>query len=126
MRAASPMAPAGLWEGWRGPDGEVIRTFAIITIDANEKLRALHDRMPVVLPRAAWPAWLGEGRAAERTDAEAPELLARLRPCPPELLAAWLVPRRVRRVAEDDAALAERHPFATPPAGLDDRPPGAG
>jgi hypothetical protein len=43
------MALAGLWEGWRGPGGEVVRTFTIITTDANEKLRALHDRMPVIL-----------------------------------------------------------------------------
>jgi putative SOS response-associated peptidase YedK len=80
----------------------VVRTFAIITCEANEKLRALHDRMPVILPRAAWPAWLGE------EPAEAPELLALLRPYPSAALAAWPVPRRVGRVAEDDPGLAGR------------------
>jgi putative SOS response-associated peptidase YedK len=119
LRDGSPMALAGLWEGWRGPGGEVVRTFTIITTDANDKLRALHDRMPVILPRAAWPAWLGE------EPAEAAALLALLRPYPSAELAAWPVPRRVGRVAEDDAGLAERDPTATPPAALDDRPPGA-
>jgi putative SOS response-associated peptidase YedK len=41
------MAFAGLREGWRSPDGEVVRTFAIITTAANAEMAALHDRMPV-------------------------------------------------------------------------------
>jgi len=51
---------AGLWEGWRGPDGSVIRSFTIVTTSANEALRPLHERMPVVLEEADWPVWLGE------------------------------------------------------------------
>lgn len=54
------MAFAGLWEGWRAPDGEVWRTFAILTTQANATVQHLHDRMPVVLEAAAWPIWLGE------------------------------------------------------------------
>jgi putative SOS response-associated peptidase YedK len=117
LRSGEPMALAGLWEGWRGPGGEAVRTFTIVTTDANQKLRGLHDRMPVALPREAWPAWLGE------TSAEVTELLSLLRPYPSSELAAWPVPRRVGRVAEDDAGLAERDPTATPPPGLDDPPP---
>jgi putative SOS response-associated peptidase YedK len=116
LRDGAPMALAGLWEGWRGAGGEIVRTFTIITTDANDKLRALHDRMPVILPREAWPAWLGE------EPAEAAELLALLRPYPSSDLATWPVPRRLGRVAEDDPGLAERDPAASPPTGLDDRP----
>jgi putative SOS response-associated peptidase YedK len=58
-----PMAFAGLWEGYRWPDGTVLRTFAIITTNANAELTGLHDRMPVILDRADWPAWLGEAEA---------------------------------------------------------------
>jgi putative SOS response-associated peptidase YedK len=36
----------GIWEGWRSPDGEVLRTFAIITTAANREMSALHDRTP--------------------------------------------------------------------------------
>jgi len=54
LRDGRPMALAGLWEGWRGPGGETVRTFVIVTTDATEKLRPLHDRMPVILPREAW------------------------------------------------------------------------
>jgi putative SOS response-associated peptidase YedK len=54
------MAFAGLWESFRWPDGDVTRTFTIITTDANAMMAELHDRMPVVLEQADWPVWLGE------------------------------------------------------------------
>lgn len=55
-----PSAPplAGLWEGWRGADGEVVRSFAVITTQANAVARQVHTRMPVVLEAADWPLWL--------------------------------------------------------------------
>jgi len=55
-----PMAFAGLWEGFRWPDGTVTRSFAIITTAANTEIAKLHDRMPVILEPADWPVWLGE------------------------------------------------------------------
>jgi putative SOS response-associated peptidase YedK len=54
------MALAGLWENWRSPAGEWMRSFAIVTTTPNELCAELHDRMPVVLGSEAWPAWLGE------------------------------------------------------------------
>jgi len=118
MADGAPMPLAGLWEGWRAPDGGVLRSFTIITTAANAKLAAVHERMPVILPREAWGAWLGEEPAAPA------ELLALLRPLPPERLAAWPVGARVGKVAENDAGLLARDPLAMPPPGLDDPPPG--
>ena len=120
MADGAPMALAGLWEGWRGPDGEVLRTFTIVTGDANEKLAAMQHRMPVILPRAAWPAWLGEVEADEA------ELRGLLRPCPPEWLAVWPVSARVNKVTENGAGLLARDPLAQPPPGLDDPVPAFG
>ena len=114
----APMALAGLWEGWRAPDGSILRTCTIVTTEANPKLAAMHHRMPVILPREDWPAWLGEAPAEEAA------LLALLRPCPPELVRAWPVSPRVNKVAENDAALLARDPLAVVPEGLDDPPPG--
>lgn len=54
------MALAGLWEGWRSPDGEVIRSYAVVTTTAVDELGHLHERMPVVLEAEDWAAWLGE------------------------------------------------------------------
>jgi putative SOS response-associated peptidase YedK len=57
---AQPMAFAGLWEGFKWPDGTVTRTFTIITTYANETVGGLHARMPAILEPEDWPTWLGE------------------------------------------------------------------
>ena len=59
------MALPGLWETWRSPAGERVRSFAIITTEPNELRAALHKRMPAILAPEAWPAWLGEQPADE-------------------------------------------------------------
>jgi putative SOS response-associated peptidase YedK len=57
------MALAGLWENWRSPAGEWVRSFAIITTTPNDLCAELHNRMPVVLGAQVWSAWLGEDPA---------------------------------------------------------------
>ena len=58
----SPWVMAGLWESWRDPDGpkdaDPIETCTIITTDANDFMRDLHDRMPVKLEVDQLPYWL--------------------------------------------------------------------
>lgn len=54
------MVLAGLWEGWRGEGGEVVRSYAVVTTNAVDQLGHLHERMPVVVEREDWPAWLEE------------------------------------------------------------------
>jgi putative SOS response-associated peptidase YedK len=50
MKDGSPFGIGGLWENWRDPtSGEWVRTFAIITTDANELVAEIHDRMPPIL-----------------------------------------------------------------------------
>jgi putative SOS response-associated peptidase YedK len=49
---------AGLWERWSAPDGVVIESCTILTTSANELLRPIHDRMPVILDPKDHPAWL--------------------------------------------------------------------
>jgi putative SOS response-associated peptidase YedK len=61
-----PVAFAGLWEGFKWPDGTVLRTFTIVTTYANKVGGELHDRMPVILEPEDWPAWLGEVEAVLR------------------------------------------------------------
>src|SRR4029077_12754391 len=54
-----PLVLAGLWAGRRDPvDGAITRTFTLRTTTANQAISELHDRMPVILPRAAWATWL--------------------------------------------------------------------
>jgi putative SOS response-associated peptidase YedK len=59
LASRAPFAMAGLWDRWQSPvDGKVLLTYTIITTTPNETLRAVHDRMPVILPRGAESAWL--------------------------------------------------------------------
>lgn len=95
------MALAGLWDLWRSPEGETLRSFTIITTAANALLAPLHERMPVILDPADWPLWLGEREAGPD------ELKALLRPCPPEILTLWPVSPRVGNVRNNDPALIE-------------------
>jgi putative SOS response-associated peptidase YedK len=55
-----PMAWAGLWEGYRSPRGEIIRSYCVITIEASADIVAIHDRMPLVLEDDDLSAWLGK------------------------------------------------------------------
>lgn len=74
---------AGLWETWRGADGLAIDSCTIVTTEANELMRPLHDRMPVILP---------EEHFAQRLDpkkGEAAELASLLKPYPPAEMTAF-------------------------------------
>jgi putative SOS response-associated peptidase YedK len=95
------MALAGLWENWRSPAGEWIRSFAIMTTTPNELCAVLHNRMPVVLAPEMWPAWLGE----EPTDPR--QLKALLAPYPSAEMTCWPVSPRVGNVKNNDASLIE-------------------
>ncbi len=52
-----PFAFAGLWERWEKGE-KPVESCTILTTDANSLASAVHDRMPVILPRAAYNAWL--------------------------------------------------------------------
>jgi len=63
---ASSLALGGLWETWRGRDAPEdeppLVSCAVLTTAAVGRLTAIHDRMPLVLPRSAWAAWLDPDR----------------------------------------------------------------
>ena len=58
LTSGEPFAFAGLWETWQDPEGEVVTSCTIITTSANDALRPIHDRMPVILPQEAEAFWL--------------------------------------------------------------------
>src|SRR3990172_141257 len=58
MKSRQPFAFAGLWDLWHAPDGSEVRSCTIITTQPNELLQSIHNRMPVILPSQAQPAWL--------------------------------------------------------------------
>jgi putative SOS response-associated peptidase YedK len=106
----SSLAMAGLWEFWRPKEGELLEkypdglvTATVLTTGAVGPLAQVHDRMPLVLPRDAWDAWLDPD-----TDAKADSVQAWLRPPSEELVASLeIVPvsDRVNSVKNNSADL---------------------
>ena len=58
MKDHEPFAFAGLWDSWKSPDGQQLRTCTIITTEPNEVVAPIHDRMPAILLPEARDAWL--------------------------------------------------------------------
>jgi putative SOS response-associated peptidase YedK len=100
-----PLALAGLWSGWRDPSLErVVRTFTIITTGPNDQMAGLHDRMPVVVPEAAWARWLDP--AVHDTG----ELFGLFEPSDEIELRIWPVRPLVNNVRNDGPELFEPLP----------------
>jgi putative SOS response-associated peptidase YedK len=53
-----PFGIAGVWAVWKDPKGDRVTSFSILTRDAEGAAKAIHDRMPVILARDAYGAWL--------------------------------------------------------------------
>lgn len=100
LKAGEPMAMGGLWESWTNPDGEIVRTFCVITTGPNDVMRPIHDRMPVILRREDWPGWLS-------SDGDPKRVAAMIGPAPAEAMEAWRVSRKVSSAREEAAELIE-------------------
>jgi putative SOS response-associated peptidase YedK len=101
---APPLAFAGLWETWTGPNGEEIDTVAIVTTTANSALAGIHNRMPVFVPPESFELWLDCGRF------DAKEAVALIKPADDALLEVYEVSPAVNRVVNDCGALIDPAP----------------
>ena len=90
---------AGLWEIWRTPEGELLRSCTILTTSPNQLVAPVHDRMPVMLSGADLWAWILPAKPEEHQTL--------LRPYPDEWMDAYPVSRMVNDPAKDfpDCAL---------------------
>lgn len=98
---------AGLWDSWRpvkGSDEGRLVSCTIITTDANETIRGIHDRMPVVLPPSAWAEWL------DPANDDVDDLVRLLVPAPKELVTLTPVRTDVNDVRNDGPHLVEPVP----------------
>lgn len=97
LDSGEPFALAGLWESWKDKkSGDVLQSTTLITTAANEFMRALHHRMPVILQPDTADEWLSGSvnylnHAAERTPA----------------LRAWPVDKRVNNVRNEGVRLVD-------------------
>jgi putative SOS response-associated peptidase YedK len=98
MKDGSPFGIAGLWENWKDPvTGEWVRTFAVITVQANELVAQIHDRMPAILRPEDYDRWLG-------SEPEASDALITF---PAEPMRMWPISKRVNKPENDDPQLLE-------------------
>jgi putative SOS response-associated peptidase YedK len=100
-KSGAPLAFAGLWETWTGPNGEELETAAIVTTRANRTLGAIHERMPVIVPPEAFDLWL------DCATVDAATAAALIKPGPEDLLEAYEISTAVNRTANDGPKLLE-------------------
>jgi putative SOS response-associated peptidase YedK len=94
-----PIAFAGLWETWIGPNGEEMETAAILTTEANEAMATVHHRAPVIVPPAQFDFWLDCRNVDEKMAAGLLTL------APEDLMEVYEISPAVNRVANDAPAL---------------------
>ena len=97
-----PVVFGGMWEEWRSPDGEKLRTFATITTEANKQLSVIQDRMPVIIEQEDWPLWLGEAEGDPKS---------LLKAAPEDVLRVWPVDKKVGNFRNDGPELLEPRPL---------------
>ncbi len=99
LKSGEMMAMGGLWESWKVPDGNLLRTVCIITTGPNKLMEPIHDRMPVIIRPENWQEWLS---------APAEEVGQLIHPYQAEEMQAWPVSRRVSKTQDDDEELTHK------------------
>lgn len=89
LQNGQPFAFAGLWERWKSPDAEIIESCTILTTEANELLRPIHERMPVILNPDDYNLWL------DPTVQTSEKLQQLLHPYPTEAMTSYAVSTKV-------------------------------
>jgi putative SOS response-associated peptidase YedK len=105
---ATPLAFAGLWELWHGPEGQALETCTILTTEANEVVRPIHDRMPVILGPGDFDRWLDP---EQKDPAKVQGLLG---PYPAETMLAYPVSPLVNDPRHEDPRCLEPQAEAPP------------
>jgi putative SOS response-associated peptidase YedK len=104
MKDGKPFGIGGIWENWKDPSsGEWIRTFAILTTDANALVANIHNRMPLILAPEDYERWFGDE----------PDTADLMHPFPADLMRMWPISTRVNKPENDDPSILEPIDLAT-------------
>jgi len=87
---------AGLWDGWRDPSGQWLKSCSILTTTPNAVTAPIHDRMPVILKKDDYDLWLDPGMTSVEAIADL------LKPFDANLMRSYAVTTRINHVANDD------------------------
>lgn len=111
MNGGALFAFAGLWEGWKTPSGDWLKTCSILTTTPNAVTSAVHDRMPVILSPDDYALWLDP--RMRNVD----EVSSLLNPYDARQMHSYRVSSRLNHVANDDEECSR-------PVDLTDEQPG--
>jgi putative SOS response-associated peptidase YedK len=116
-KSGAPIAFAGLWETWCGPNGEEVDTATIVTTQANRLLAPIHDRMPVIVPPDAFALWL------DCANVDATTAIALFAPAADALLECYPVSNAVNRASNDSPELILPAPASNDAVGAEPETP---
>ena len=94
-KTGRPFGFAGLWEFWQSPEGEEVRTCAIVTTEPNALMLSIHNRMPVIVQKKLEEVWLDPALKQQS------ELMEVLQPYPAEEMEAFSVSKLVNAPTND-------------------------
>jgi putative SOS response-associated peptidase YedK len=89
-------ALAGIWDRWKDPGGQWVKSCSILTTTPNAVTSAVHDRMPVILDPHRYDLWLDPGMTNVATAYDL------LKPYDARLMRCYPVSTRVNHVMNDD------------------------
>lgn len=101
MKTDDVFAMAGLWEKWESPEGKSIFSCTVITTEANELVKDIHNRMPVILRPEEEKMWLNP-------DTNYNELNPLLKPFNMELMEAYEVSTMVNSPKNNSVELIQK------------------
>ena len=102
LRSGEPFGFAGLWETWKNPEGELVKSCTIITTVPNDLMEPIHNRMPVILTREAEEQWL------DPSNADSAELRELMVPYAASEMEAYEVSSLVNAAANETPEVIER------------------
>ena len=94
LKSGEPFTFAGLWDSWKQPDGNLIRTYTIVTTEPNDVVRPIHNRMPAMLSNDDAQTWLA-------VDDEIAHALTLLKPFPADAMEGYDVSNLVNDPRND-------------------------
>jgi putative SOS response-associated peptidase YedK len=94
LKSGEPFTFAGLWDSWKQPDGNLLRTYTIVTTGPNDVLLPIHNRMPVMLSDDDALKWLS-------VDEEIADALSLLKPYPADKMEGYDVSTLVNNPRND-------------------------
>lgn len=101
LKTGDLFAFGGLWEVWHSPDGSELPSGTIITTEPNELMADIHNRMPVIIPPAAYQRWL------DPREKPPEDFFDLLEPYPADQMSAHPVSTLVNSVKNDDRRLVK-------------------